>query len=115
LHRQDPDTQLRFVRIGCDNAVVVVVDAKRIQRRLNRRQIPVPYDVEPAGGSVVLEHVGGILAAQQRVQEQAVTGAVQATGGGDILVAVAGGLDVGQQEGDADPYRAAAGAERLGG
>jgi hypothetical protein len=61
----------------------------------------------------MLEHVGRVLAAEQRFQEQAVAGAVQAASGGDVLVTVAGGLDVGQQQGDPDPDGVAAGAERL--
>jgi hypothetical protein len=44
--------------------VVVVVDAKGVQWGLDRFQVSVPDDVESPGGSVMLEHVGGILAAQ---------------------------------------------------
>lgn len=98
--------------VSDDDAVVVVVDAQCVQRRRDGGQVAVSNDVKATGGSIGVVHIGWILAAEHWVEEEAIR-TVETAGCKHIVLAVAGRLDIGQQQSDPDPHGAADGSEGL--
>ena len=73
-----------------DDPALVVVDAQEVDRRSDQLEVPVPHRRLVRGEA--LEHVRGIRAAEDRVEEPAVAVAVEGARRLDVLGSIAGGL-----------------------
>ena len=109
--RERPDPQKRVLRIGDDDLRRVVVDTEKIGRRGDRAQVFGRRQGEPP--SVVLEHVGRVAAAVQRIEKPAIEVAVEATRGCAVGRLLAARLDDRRIERDADRGVGHARAQRL--
>ena len=99
-HVLDPDRAV--VLAGAHDRRLVEVDAEEVDRSRDLREVAVLDEVERADALLVqVDHVRGVTAAQQRIQEPTVAVAVQAAPCLGLAV------DVGQVQRDPNPSRIA--------
>ena len=99
--------EARPVGAGADDEAEVVVDAEEVDRRGDRREVAVAH--ERRDERVALEQVGGVRAAEDRVEEPAVAAAVDLPRGRLVLGRVRRRVRVREVERDPD-LRAGRGA-----
>ena len=90
-------------RARADRLAVVVVHAEGVDRARDRLEVAGPDDVLEPEARDVLEHVGGVLAAEERIEEEPVELPVDASGGLEVAGVVGvDRIDDAQVEGDAE-------------
>jgi len=102
------------LRPGGHHPAPVVVDAEEVEGRGHRGQVGLAHPVQAAQAAQVIEHVVGVAAAEQRVEEQPVVEAVDAPGGVGVARVVRGRGDRVEVEVDAEPGAGVQGPHRRG-
>ena len=90
---------MRVGGVGGDHDLLVVVHADEVARGADQRLVAVADQLGESVRGVEVEHRRGIRAAQHRVEEEAIVVEVDAFGGGDVLVTIGRGHEIGDQVG----------------